>query len=44
MFVKLSKASIMYWRNMKLKLMLGLMFLSGLAYLAVPIIIKIAAK
>jgi hypothetical protein len=34
----------MYWRNMKLKLMMGLMTLGGLAYVLVPIIIKLAAQ
>ena len=34
----------MYWRNMKLKIIIGLIVLAGVLYIAVPIIIKIAAE
>jgi len=34
----------MYWRNMKLKIIMGLIVLAGLCYVAVPIIIKVAAS
>ncbi|CAD8207162.1 unnamed protein product [Paramecium octaurelia] len=37
-------ASIMYWRNMKLKIIIGLIILAGLLYIIVPIIIKVSAS
>ncbi|KAM3142593.1 hypothetical protein pb186bvf_005252 [Paramecium bursaria] len=37
-------ASIMYWRNMKLKIMIALIVIAGLMYVMVPIIIQVSAK
>ncbi|CAD8112267.1 unnamed protein product [Paramecium sonneborni] len=37
-------AQIMYWRNMKLKIIIGLIILAGLLYIIVPIIIKVSAS
>lgn len=34
----------MYWRNMKLKIIIGLIILAGLLYIIVPIIIKVSAS
>lgn len=34
----------MYWRNMKLKIIIALIVLAGAMYIAVPIIIQVAAN
>lgn len=34
----------MYWRNMKLKIMIGLIVLAGILYIVVPIIIKVSTS
>ena len=34
----------MYWRNMKLKIMIALIVIAGLMYVMVPIIIQVSAK
>ncbi|CAK73996.1 unnamed protein product (macronuclear) [Paramecium tetraurelia] len=45
--IKLKKSStelakIMYWRNMKLKILFGLIILAGLLYIIVPIVINVS--